>query len=199
MFQAILFVAHLFLYVTWTFSPSAPASAGPLWLKLVLGALSISFLAASLLAWRYTNGAVRALYKVAAVWLGLFSFLFIAAVFSWILLGFLWVAGLPSYFHEVVEILFAAAAAMGVYGVFNASWTRITRTTVRLANLPEAWRGRKAALISDLHLGPVRNGNFLRRIVAHVLREKRTRSSSPATCTTAPPLMRSAPRRLWLR
>jgi predicted MPP superfamily phosphohydrolase len=42
---------------------------------------------------------------------------------------------------------------------------------VRLANLPSAWRGRKAALISDLHLGHVRNGSFLRRMVARILKE----------------------------
>jgi len=127
---------------------------------------------ASLLAWRYTGATVRAIYKVAAVWLGLLSFLFIAGVLSWLVLGLLWVAGLPSYFHATVQILFAAAAITGVYGVFNASCTRITRTTVRLANLPEAWRGRKAALVSDIHLGHVRNGSFLRRIVRYVLKEK---------------------------
>jgi len=43
--------------------------------------------------------------------------------------------------------------------------------SVRLENLPETWRGRTAALISDLHLGHVRNGGFLRRIVAKVMRE----------------------------
>jgi predicted MPP superfamily phosphohydrolase len=71
-----------------------------------------------------------------------------------------------------VELLFGAAAVAGLYGVFNASWTRITRMTVRLANLPDAWRGRTAALISDLHLGHVRNGSFLRRMVTKILKEE---------------------------
>jgi predicted MPP superfamily phosphohydrolase len=39
-------------------------------------------------------------------------------------------------------------------------------------NLPAAWHGRRAALISDLHLGHVRNGSFLRRMVAKIRREK---------------------------
>jgi hypothetical protein len=43
---------------------------------------------------------------------------------------------------------------------------------VRLANLPEAWRGRTAALISDVHLGHMRNGGFLRRMVAKILKEE---------------------------
>src|SRR6201987_2825304 len=72
----------------------------------------------------------------------------------------------------MAELLFGAAAVTGLYGVFNASWTRITRTTVRLANLPAAWRGRRAALISDVHLGHVRNGSFLRRMVEKILREE---------------------------
>ena len=170
--QAILFLAHFILYETWTFSTPDSGTAGELWLKVLLGILSLSFLGASLLAWRYTGAAVQAIYKVAAVWLGLLSFLSIAAALSWIAFGVARVAGWHANFHATVEVLFGAAAAAGIYGVFNASWTRITRTTVRLANLPEAWRGRKAALISDLHLGHVRNGNFLRRIVADVLKEK---------------------------
>src|SRR5580658_6214286 len=170
--QTVLFLTHFFLYETWTFSPRESNAAGPLWLKLIVGALSVSFLVASLLAFRYTGAALRVFYRAAAVWLGLLSFLFVAAVSSWIVFGVAQLAGLHANFRLMVEVLFGAAIAAGVYGVFNASWTRITRITVRLANLPEAWRGRKAALISDLHLGHVRNGSFLRRMVAKILREE---------------------------
>jgi predicted MPP superfamily phosphohydrolase len=41
-----------------------------------------------------------------------------------------------------------------------------------LANLPETWRGRKAALLTDVHLGHVRNRSFLRRLVNKILREE---------------------------
>ena len=131
----------------------------------------MSFVVASLLAFRYTNAALRVFYRLAAVWLGVLSFLFIAAVSSWIIFGLTRLAGLDLNFHRTVELLFGVAAVAGLYGVFNASWTRITRTTVRLANLPHAWRGRRAALISDLHLGHVRNGSFLRRMVTKILKE----------------------------
>jgi predicted MPP superfamily phosphohydrolase len=170
--QTVLFLTHLFLYETWQHSSSAIDSSGPLWLKLAVGFFSVSFVAASLLAFRYNNRFVRVFYRAAAVWIGLVSFLFIAAVFSWILFGISRLAGLGVNFHRIVEVLYAVAVAAGLYGVFNASWTRITRTTVRLANLPSAWRGRTAALISDLHLGHVRNGSFLRRMVATILKEE---------------------------
>jgi uncharacterized protein len=170
--QAVLFLAHFLVYETWTFSPAGRDLPGTLWIKLALGFLSVSFVAASLLAFRYTDAAVRLFYRIAAVWLGFLTFLFFAAVFSWIIFGGARLAGLDVRFHRMVEWLFGAAGVAGLYGVFNASWTRITRTTVRLANLPPAWRGRRAALISDLHLGHVRNGSFLRRIVAKILKEE---------------------------
>ena len=170
--QSVLFLTHLFLYETWTFSPVGSAAPGAFWIKLVLCFLSVSFTAASLLAFRYTNAALRVFYSAAAVWVGMLTFLLVAAVSSWIIFGVTRLAGLDVNFHLTVELLFGAAVVIGLYGLFNASWTRITRTTVRLANLPAAWRGRKAVLISDLHLGHVRNGNFLRRMVARILKEE---------------------------
>src|ERR1700686_4926821 len=170
--QFVLFLTHYLLYETWIFWPAGSETPGAFWIKLALGFLSVSFIAASLLAFRYTNTALRAFYRAAAVWMGLVSFLFLAAVSSWILFGIARLAGLDMNFHGTVELLFGAAVVAGLYGVFNASWTRITRTTVRLANLPAAWHGRRAALISDVHLGHVRNGSFLRRMVAKILREE---------------------------
>src|ERR1700730_11181489 len=170
--QSVLFLAHFLLYETWAFSPAGGTAVGAGWAKLLLGFLSVSFVSASMLAFRYTNPALRAFYRAAAVWLGLLTFLVVAAVGSWTALGIARLTGLDVNFHRMVEVLFGAAIAIGLYGVFNASWTRVTRATVRLANLPEAWRGRTAALISDVHLGHVRNGSFLRRMVAKILREE---------------------------
>src|SRR5260370_12869338 len=76
--QAILFLTQFFIYKTWTFAvPENEATA--LWLKVTVGALSVSFLATTLLAFRYNNPIIRTLYRVAAVWLGIVSFLFFAA------------------------------------------------------------------------------------------------------------------------
>ena len=166
--QSVVCLVHFLLYETWIFA--SPSSATPL-IRAVLGLFSVSFVAASLLAHRYTNAAVRALYRVAAVWLGLLTFLFLASIASWIIFAVTHAAGSGLNFHRMVEALFAVALATGFYAVFNANWTRITRTTVRLAQLPEAWRGRTAALISDVHLGHVRNGRFLRRMVAMIVKE----------------------------
>jgi uncharacterized protein len=166
--QTVLFLGHFLLFETWTYLTPAGSK---FWLQLTLGVLSVSFVTASLLAFRYTNPALRAFYRAAAVWLGLLTFLIVAAIASWVVFGIATLAGANPNFHRTVEWLFAAAIVTGIAGIINASWTRITRATIRLANLPEAWRGRKAALISDVHLGHVRNGNFLRRMVTKILDE----------------------------
>lgn len=168
--QAVLFLAHLFLYESWTFSPEGHHARGAV--GIGLGVLSVSFVVASLLAFRYSNAAVRSFYTASAIWLGLLNFLLPAAIGSWIIFGVGRLAGLHPNFHRILEIFSGIAVVLGIYGVVNASWTRTTRAAVRLPNLPAAWRGRRAALISDLHLGHVRNGGFLRRTVAQILKEK---------------------------
>jgi uncharacterized protein len=167
--QSILFLGHYFLFKTWTFGQIAPD--GP-WLPVTLGVLSVSFTLASVLAFSYTNRPVRALYKASSVWLGLLSFLFLAAISTWVLFGITALLRIALPFHLTAQILFAIALITGLYGLFNASWTRVTRIRVQLENLPNAWRGRTAALVSDVHLGHVRNGNFLQRLILKILREK---------------------------
>jgi predicted MPP superfamily phosphohydrolase len=161
-------LTHYFLYQTWTFQAPAENARLPIMTTL----LSISFVTASVLAFSYTSAPVRAFYKAAAIWMGLLSFLFLAAVLAWIMLAVASIFALPFHFHHLVQWLFAAAMVLGIYGVLNASWTRITRARVKLENLPDAWRGRKAAVLSDVHLGHVRNRNFLERLVAKILREE---------------------------
>src|SRR5690242_428072 len=107
--QSILLLTHFLLYETWTFSSANGYSAGPTWIKLVLGFLSLTFVPASLLAFRYANAPVRAFYRMAAVWAGLLSFLFIAMACCWIIFAVSRLAGLDPNFHRIVELLFGVA------------------------------------------------------------------------------------------
>src|SRR5215467_2261319 len=121
--QTILLLSHYILYQTWTFS-WAGSDAARLWFGIVLGGLSVSFVIASLLAFRYTNVVVRVFYRIAAVWLGFFSFLFLASIIAWLTSSLAGLAGVPLHFHRMVEVLFAAGLLAGAYGVINAGWTR---------------------------------------------------------------------------
>ncbi len=166
--QALLLLGHLLLYLTWSFAHRD----GNGWALAILGILAFSFVPASLLAFRYNNPAVRLFYKIAAIWLGMLTYFASASVLAWLVFVAARFGAFPIEFHRIVEWLYAIAALIGICGLFNASWTRVTRATVRLANLPEAWRGRRAALISDVHLGHVRSRDFLQRLVTMIAKEE---------------------------
>lgn len=162
--QTILLLAHLFVYETWTWFWGRPAE--PTAAKLVVLFLSLSFVAASLLGYRYNNILVRIFYILAATWLGIASFFLSAAVLCWIVDAITALLRIPISPRTIASALFGIALLASFYGVINAAWTRVHRVKVKLPNLPESWRGRVAALVSDTHLGHVRSRAFLGRIIA---------------------------------
>ncbi|HST76921.1 MAG TPA: hypothetical protein VLN58_00375, partial [Verrucomicrobiae bacterium] len=161
--QSIIFAGHLFVYATWAVFWGGAASGVAV--KISLAVLSISFVSASLLGWYFHNRLVRLYYTLAAFWLGLSSYLMWAAVLCWLTWGFSAITRLGWTKQHIADVMFAAAGLTAVYGVINAAWLRVVRISVQLPNLPEQWRGRTAALVTDTHLGHIRNGRFVRRVV----------------------------------
>ena len=168
--QTVLFLAHWFLYETWSAFWAAPVAPQISGLQITLALLSVSFVLASLLAWRSSHVLVRILYTISAVWLGTLTFCFLAACLCWTIYGGARLLGLHPDRREMVVVLFVLALMTSLYGVVNAAWTRVRRVSVTLPNLPESWRGRVAALVTDTHLGHVRGFRFMRRIVTSLTR-----------------------------
>jgi len=168
--QAFLFLVHLAIYATWTFFWGTMDYSRTADLRIALAILSVSFVAASLLAHQYFNPLIRAVYTIASVWLGLVSFFFLAACASWIVYGVPLVFGVRLEKRALAAVCFGLGLVAGLCAIVNAACTRVVRITVKLPNLPATWRGRTAALVSDLHLGHVRNTGFLRRIVRKLSR-----------------------------
>lgn len=159
--QSILFLGHLFLYVTLVRFVGVQSLTA----KIALALLSVSFVSASLRAWYSEHVLVRVWYTVSALWLGTASYLMWASVLCWIVYGIAQVFRLRWEPRMIAACLFSAAVLVALYGVINAARLRVTRINARLPNLPAQWRGRVAALVSDTHLGHVRNGRFIRRVV----------------------------------
>ncbi len=67
-------------------------------------------------------------------------------------------------------LLLGASVLVSCYGILNARWVRLRRIDVALPNLPDSWRGRRAVLTSDLHLGNLNGLAFSRRITAMIAR-----------------------------
>lgn len=157
--STILLAATYFVCATW--NHFWKSSATPVWRIIPLG-LSLTFIAATVLGRRHSNLWLRLAYHISAIWLGVLNLTFFAACAAWIF-------SLAFPFHIepkiIAAIFFGCAIVTSVYGLVNASWLRVTRVTVKLANLPEAWRGRSVALVTDLHLGNVRGAGFMRRVV----------------------------------
>jgi len=133
--QSVLFLTHFILYETWTFSPTGSHTPGALWIKLVLGFLSVSFVAASLLAFRYTNAALRAFYR--AAWVGLVTFLFLATVSSWIIFGVAWVVGLDVLARRIYRRFVYGLSRIGKMQVFTSSGAGTWGPPLRLGSNSE--------------------------------------------------------------
>jgi uncharacterized protein len=163
--QFVLFLGHVVVYATWIGLWGVPPEPWLLALRITLGVLSISFVTASVLAFRWSNWFVRGFYAVASAWLGFLNFLACAAVLAWICYGVAWLAGWRVGGPAIVATLYSLAVVVGIYGMVNAARVRTRRIRLNLANLPESWRGRTAVFVSDLHLGHIRGVRFCRKIV----------------------------------
>jgi uncharacterized protein len=164
--QSVLFLAHWFVYWSWTRFFGGPARSPAMKLAFIL--LSVSFVLASLRGWYSFGPLARLFYVVSAVWLGFASCFLWSAYLTWTVYGLSLLAGADWELQRVAGVLLVAAVVAALYGLLNAAWPRVTRISITLSNLPPQWRGRTAALVSDLHLGHVRNHRFVRRVVAKI-------------------------------
>lgn len=165
--QFLLLLAHWFIFSTWiSFWPGLAFSARHD-LRVSMLVLAFSFVVASLLAFRFSNPAVRFVYWLAAVWMGFLNYFFWASLICRLLWFALRLAHFPFSFRpHIAAVLYGAATLITLYGLINARILRIRSLTVTLPNLPASWRGRRAVVVSDLHLGSINGANFCRRVAA---------------------------------
>jgi uncharacterized protein len=157
------------MYQTWVDFWWPMSHVSLLALRVGMIVLSLVFLPASLLSFRFSNIAVKSFYRVTAVWIGLANFLFVATWLAW-LADLILRSSVPSSTRAadrpyVAGALLVTAVATAVFGLINARILRVRRVNVTVPRLPERWRGRQALLISDMHLGHVNGLKFAQRIV----------------------------------
>jgi predicted MPP superfamily phosphohydrolase len=168
--QSILLLAHWLLYSTWIDFCVYTGPAFAMWFRVVLLVLACSFVVAALLGFYFNNFFVTALYRIASVWMGFLNYLFFAACLSRLAWWLLELSGLDANAAQhrplIAWLFLDVAVAVSLYGLLNARRVRVRQFAIRLGNLPQAWRGRRALVISDLHLGHVNGAGFSKRIVA---------------------------------
>ncbi|GAA1482643.1 metallophosphoesterase [Gordonia sinesedis] len=62
-------------------------------------------------------------------------------------------------------VVVIGALAASAYGVVEAARPQVVQQRVELERLPDGFDGVRIALVSDLHIGPVRSAAFTRRVV----------------------------------
>jgi predicted MPP superfamily phosphohydrolase len=166
--QSILFCGHWFLYRTLVRFLGLVSPSVLLTLTVAMALLSVSPVATSFLAFRYSNPPVRWLYTGAASWLGIFYLLILAATLSWILFGLAKLIRFPLDGQLLIEILIGMALIASAYGFINSGVIRITRINLHLPGLSSQWKGKTAVWVSDTHLGQVRNDGFAMHLASMV-------------------------------
>jgi predicted MPP superfamily phosphohydrolase len=164
-FSTVMLSATWFVCATWNHFEKLPGL--PRW-ELIFPGLTMGFIVMTILGRVHSSLALRVVYRICAVWLGVLNYCFFAAIMAWIFYG---AAALPSFHIEpalMAGVFFGAGVTVSAYGLVNAAWLRVTRIEVKLANLPACWRGRCVALVTDMHLGNVRGAGFARRIAAKI-------------------------------
>ena len=163
--STILLSANALVCATWSYFFGPPG-----WIawQVLPGVVAVAFIPATILRFRFNHPALRIVYAITSTWVGALNLAFFAAAGCWIVEGAAWLSGCPLQRFQIATILFSVALLATAYGLINAAWLRVSRVTVKLSNLPEAWQGRTAALVTDLHLGPLSGAAFLRRVIGRL-------------------------------
>lgn len=163
--STVLLLANALVCATWSYFFDLPGWVA--W-QVIPGTLAIVFIPTTVLRFRSTHPPLRLVYALSASWLGALNFAFFASVACWIVEGIAWLASWPLPRFSIAATLFGIALIATIYGLINARRLRVSRVKVQLPNLPAAWEGRTAALVTDLHLGPLSGPDFLRRVLARL-------------------------------
>jgi uncharacterized protein len=166
--EAIVVLAHAFLYFSWVrfFHITEPVHLRTL--GIILAILAISFVGASLLVFWKDNILSKIVYYMASIWLGVLLYLFLSTIAIWIIMGIITLSGIQLNVNFIAAIIISIALIYGAYGLFNAANPRIHQIEVSIKNLPPSWRGRTAVQISDVHLGTIWGRRFMNRIVTKI-------------------------------
>ncbi len=127
--------------------------------------LSVSFPITILLVHWRENFITSNAYFFASAWLGIMWNFMIAMVAIWAAIGVSNTFGWHLNVTALSIVGLTIALIYSVYGFWNAQYPMVRNITVKIRNLPQAWHGRKAVHVSDIHLGAIHHIRFSRRVV----------------------------------
>jgi len=157
-------VVHAYLYISFVTFLDITSPAARKTLAATLGLLAVSFILSSVSVRLFPGSVSQVYYTISAVWLGAALFLVLASTLVWpIAAASRWIpfSGLSKTSRYAALLLYGLATLFAIYNVTNAHRVQVTRLSVSLKDLPESWRGKTVAHLSDLHLGAHWDRGFL--------------------------------------
>lgn len=130
--------------------------------------LSASFPLAILLVKIGQNQFSSGIFVLAALWMGLFINLLLAAGLGWLAAGIFKFAGLRLDPRWIFVGAGGLAFLFTAWGVWRARSPEVRRIEVAIDGLPEYWKGRTVVHLSDLHLGHANGAGFMRGVARRV-------------------------------
>lgn len=114
---------------------------------------------------------IALVYTITMFWVPILLWLFIATI---ALAAFYVVSVYMSISLPNTEILIAMFSSIGVligFGIFRAWNPKLVRHSFSIPSLTSSWKDKRIVLISDTHLGMVRNRKFLESLVQKINNE----------------------------
>jgi predicted MPP superfamily phosphohydrolase len=165
---AVVCTLHYLLYVSGVqfLALTHPVARRALfWLLILLG---ISFIPSAVLMRVWPGRLSGVFYFATAFWVGLFIYLLLAAIFSWLVFISGKLTGFSPDMRTVFTLACLLAVGVAVFGTFRAMYPVLKPVDITLKGLPEAWRGKTLVQLSDVHLGTIRGPKFLEQIIEKV-------------------------------
>lgn len=169
-FEILFVFVHLAVYRTMI---AAFGVLPGIWGDAVAGLfvlLAFTFVSSTLIARYSANRFAVAYYIFSVYWFGLINFLFVGALAFFLAMCILYPLNIFIAPALLGGVTFGAAFLIHCYGTWKSGKVETVSVSVALPGLPAAWRGRKVAFVSDVHLGAVLGAKFAEK-VAHSIKE----------------------------
>ena len=127
--------------------------------------ISFAFLVGNLLIQYFPSKTSNTFYYLSSIWTGFILYLLFASILIGIVALLINYYGLDISITTVANVLFSLAIIINMYGLYNSANIRVVNITIPIKNLPTYWQGKRAAVVSDTHYGPVHNENDAKKTV----------------------------------
>jgi len=160
----ILIVSHLFLYVSFVNFFAVESIKMRHFIGGILIFLPLGLIGVQILSHFYDTYLSRCLFYLFSLWFGTLTAFLTFFLLAWIitLLPF----RLPLF--ALGGLVVTLSLVYTAYGIWNAYHPQVKYITVSVKNLPEEWRGKRVAHVSDIHLGFIWGEAFFHKLITDI-------------------------------